>query len=288
MRKTRILQPYLFISASVALLGLVYFYPIIRMIRDSFYRFSGGEVIFVKFENYLYLLTRDIGARTALFNNLKLLLSIPVLLVLSIFFAVIFYEGVRGGKIYQTIIFIPKVLSIVVVGLIFSYLLRTNGLVNNIFKTLNLDFLALDWLGDANIAIYTIILIIVWKELGFGILLFSARLASLDESIIDASKVDGANWLQRLIYITTPQLKGLISFFVVYKIMINFAWIFAYVYVLTGGGPANKTTVIELEIYSFAFLKNLRGIASALSVLLLFGIMIFIFLQHYLRKEMEE
>jgi len=273
MRKTRILQPYLFISASVALLGLVYFYPIIRMIRDSFYRFSGGEVIFVKFENYLYLL---------------LLLSIPVLLVLSIFFAVIFYEGVRGGKIYQTIIFIPKVLSIVVVGLIFSYLLRTNGLVNNIFKTLNLDFLALDWLGDANIAIYTIILIIVWKELGFGILLFSARLASLDESIIDASKVDGANWLQRLIYITTPQLKGLISFFVVYKIMINFAWIFAYVYVLTGGGPANKTTVIELEIYSFAFLKNLRGIASALSVLLLFGIMIFIFLQHYLRKEMEE
>lgn len=277
-----------YIAPSILLLVFVYVYPITRVIRDSFYRFSGGVVTYIGFDNYLHLILRDQNSRVAVMNNLKLLGAIPILLITSLVFAFLFYEGVKGGKVYQAIIFIPKVISIVVVGIVFSYLLRTTGLINHFLELINLDFLRIDWLGDRRIAIYSIMLTFVWKELGFGIMLFHARLVTLDESVLDASKVDGANWYQRFIHVIIPQLKGIISFFIIYHVMIVFAWIFAYVYIISGGGPGSATTVLELEIYKWAFERNLRGLASALAVMLIAGVFIFIFFQHMVRRKGEE
>jgi len=76
----------------------------------------------------------------------------------------------------------------------------------------------------------------------------------------------------------------LIYFFIIYHIMVVFAWMFPYIFIITGGGPANTTTILELEIYRFAFQRALPALASTLAVLLLFGTMIFIFLQHRIRK----
>jgi ABC-type sugar transport system permease subunit len=209
---------------------------------------------------------------------------IPILLVLAIFFAVLISERIRFAKVYQTLLFIPFIISIVVVGVVFSRLLRLDGIINFILNNIGLGILAKDWLGRPQYAIYAVMFVIIWKELPFGIILFLAGINNINKDIIEAAKIDGANWFQTLIHVTIPQLKNIINFYVVYNVMVVFAWVFTYVFVLTNGGPANSTTILELQIYNFAFKKNLMGMAAALSILLFLLIFVFIYLRFRLQR----
>ena len=129
--------------------------------------------------------------------------------------------------------------------------------------------------------------IIIWRELGFGIVLYLARLLSLNEELEDAGKIDGANWGQRLWYITLPQLKDVTEFYVVINIITMLAWVFPFVYVITRGGPGNATQVMELYIYNYAFRNSLPGMASAVAVLLFLLTLIFIVPLFTLRQRAE-
>ena len=276
--------PYLYILPSIILLSFIYIYPIIQNFIKSFYRFASGKNIFLGFDNYKYLILKDTITHQALVHNFQLLLILPILLILSIFFAVIITEKIKFAKVYQTLMFIPYIISIVVVGVVFSRLLRSDGIINFILNHVGLGILAKDWLGRPEYAIYAVMLVIIWKELPFGIILFIAGISSIEQSIFEAAKIDGANWFQTIIHITIPQLKNLINFYVVYNVMVVFAWIFTYVFVMTGGGPANATTILELQIYNLAFKKNQMGMASALSILLFLLIFVFIYMQFRLRR----
>ncbi len=281
--------PYIYILPSLILLILIYIYPLIQNMVKSFYRFSGGEGIFIGFDNYKYLILKDTITHGAILHNIELLLVVPVLLFLSIFFAVLITEKIRFGRAYQTLIFIPFIISIVVVGIVFSRLLRLDGIINFLLDKTGLDFLIRDWLGHPRYAIFALMSVIIWKELPFGIVLCMAGISNINQEIYEAAKIDGVNWWQNIIYITIPQLKSVISFYVVYNIMVVFAWIFTYVFVMTNGGPANATTILELQIYNLAFKKNLMGMASALSILLFLMIFGFIYLQFRVRSNtMEE
>jgi ABC-type sugar transport system permease subunit len=151
---------------------------------------------------------------------------------------------------------------------VFSNLFQRSGAINQILNSVGLDFLALDWLGDEKLALWTVMMVIVWHEVGFGIVLFLARLLSLDESLQEAAMVDGARWWQRLWYVTIPQLRSIIEFYVTITVITIMAWVFAYVYVMTRGGPGTATQILELYIYNYAFRNGLPGIASAVAVML--------------------
>jgi ABC-type sugar transport system permease subunit len=278
------LSPYLYILPSIILLLFVFFYPMGQLLVNSFYRISSGNRTFVGLFNYIYLITKDNLTHTAILNNFKILLTIPFLLFFAILFSILLYEEISGRKTYQTILFIPLALSNVVVGITFTYLLRVDGIINFILKNIGLEFLAKNWLGNPNLALFSVMGVIVWKELALGIILFLARLGSINESIYDAARIDGANWLQTIRYVTIPHLRPIINFYIVYNIMIMFAWIFTYVFVITKGGPANSTMIIELQIYKYAFERHQMGIASALSLLLFLIVFTFIYLQFKLRS----
>lgn len=278
------IAPYWYITPSLILLAFVFLYPIIQIFTNSFYRFSGGEKVFIGFFNYTYLIIKDTLSHEAFLNNLKLLLTIPVLLILAIFFAVVFHEGIKGSRFYQALVFIPLALSIVVVGITFNYILRVDGILNYLLKKIGLEIIAKNWLGDSKFAIYTVMAVIIWKELAFGVILFMARLSSINEDIYDAAKIDGANWFRTLIHITIPQMRNVIDFYIIYNVMIMFAWVFNYVFIITGGGPGNSTMILELNIYKYAFQRHLMGMASALAVLLFLIVIIFIYLQFRLRR----
>lgn len=282
--------PYFYILPSLVFLSLIFVFPMIRNLVKSFYRtsFDGGKSVFYGFNNYIYLITKDSLTHQAALNNVKLLMTIPILLVLSIFFAVILSGKIRGAKVYQTFMFVPYIISIVVVGVVFSRMLRFDGIINLMLNKIGLGVLAKDWFGRTQYALYTIMVVILWKELPFGILLFSAGIRNIDESIYEAAKIDGANWLQTVFHITVPQLKGVINFYVIYNIMMMFAWVFTYVFVMTKGGPGNSTSILELQIYNLAFKKYSVGMASALSILLFITIFIFIYFQFRFRTTLLE
>ncbi|MBC8389759.1 MAG: sugar ABC transporter permease [Actinobacteria bacterium] len=277
-------SPFLYILPSLVFLAFIFIYPVIQNFQRSFFRFAGGKSIFLGFDNYKYLFLKDTITHKAVLHNFQLLMVIPILLVLAIFFAVLISERIRFAKVYQTLLFIPFIISIVVVGVVFSRLLRLDGIINFILNNIGLGILAKDWLGRPQYAIYAVMFVIIWKELPFGIILFLAGINNINKDIIEAAKIDGANWFQTLIHVTIPQLKNIINFYVVYNVMVVFAWVFTYVFVLTNGGPANSTTILELQIYNLAFKKNLMGMASALSILLFLLIFVFIYLRFRLQR----
>jgi ABC-type sugar transport system permease subunit len=283
-RRRKGLTALAFLSPTLVFLTVVYIYPLIRLIPMSLQRIALGKSTWVGLFNFEFLLFRDQVVKEAFFNNLKLLVGIPFLVLLAIVFSALLYEKVRGTEVYQALILLPYVLSIPVTGLVMRVLLRADGALNAAFETTGLDFLVQDWLGNANLAIWTILAVIIWRELGMGIALFFAEMLSIDDYLFDAAKVDGANWFQTLIHITIPQLSTIISFYIIYLVIIFFSWTFSYVFVMTNGGPGYSTTVLEFSIYRYAVNKSMPHMSAALSLILLLGMFVFIFMQFRIRR----
>jgi len=240
-------------------------------------------MLFVGLTNYRSILNDDVFL-TAVKNNLTLLLCVPVMVVIALLLAIFLFERVRGWTFYRTTLFLPYLLPIAVIGLVFSYIFQLSGVLNDFLIAIGLERFALDWLGSTKLALPTLMFVIIWKEVGFGVVLFLARLMSVEEELFDAAKIDGANWWQLQWHITVPQLASVIEFFTVVSVITMLSWVFNYVYVMTGGGPGNSTMVTELYIYLSGFRYNQMNLASAVSVLLLLITGVFIFLELRLRE----
>ena len=268
MLRTRAWVPYLYVAPAVALLCLVFAYPVVRVVDFSTRLIRGANGPYVGSLNY-QLVWEDSTFHDALKHSALLLLAVPVLLVLSIFFAVLLYERARGWRIYRSVLFLPYILAVPIVGIVASYIFELNGALNSILRAVHLNGLALDWLGSEKLSLLTVGIVIVWRELGFGIVLFLARLLSMSEDQLEAARIDGANWWARLRYVILPELRGTIEFYVVVASITMIAWVFAYVYTLTSGGPGTSSTVLELYIYNQGLRNSLPGMASAVAVVLL-------------------
>jgi ABC-type sugar transport system permease subunit len=267
MLRTHRLTPFLYLAPALALLLFVFAYPLFAIFDFSLRRIRGATGPFIGLENYRQIFKDDVF-REAVSHNAQLLLAVPILVAISLLLAVLLYDRVRGWQIYRNILFVPYILAVPVVGVVLSNMLQRNGVTNVLLRAAGLDFLALDWIGSARLALWTVMGVIIWREMGFGIVLFLARLLSLNEEIQDAAKIDGAGWWQRLLYVILPQMRGIVEFYTVVSVITMLAWVFSYVYVMTRGGPGNATQIMELYIYNFAFRNSLPGIASAVAVIL--------------------
>lgn len=268
MLRTRSWVPYLYVAPAIALLALVFAYPVVRVVDFSTRLIRGASGPYVGSLNY-QLVWEDSTFREALRHSALLLLAVPVLLALAIFFAVLLYERARGWRIYRSVLFVPYILAVPIVGIVASYIFSLNGALNSILRAIGLHALALDWLGSERLSLLTVAIVIVWRELGFGIVLFLARLLTMNEDAIEAARIDGAGWWNRLRYVILPELRGTIEFYVVVASITMLAWVFAYVYTITSGGPGTSSTVLELYIYNQGLRNSLPGMASAVAVVLL-------------------
>lgn len=268
VKRSKAVWPYLFISPMVLAIGFVFGYPIVGVIRDSFYSNSFANPTFVGFRNYAAIFS-DVTFRASIWNSLKLLLTVPATCILALIVALLLYEGTRGWKIYRLILFVPYMIPVTAIGISFSYLLQQNGIVNAVLRNIGLGAIALDWIGDPDLAIYSVGGVIVWTQMGFGVVVFTAALISLPAEVNEAALMDGASPWQRNWHILVPQIRGTIQFFAVLQGIQVLAWAFPYVYVLTRGGPGNASTVMDLYVWQYAFGYGSPGMSSSAAVVLL-------------------
>ena len=283
LRKSEKKTPVLFLAPALLVIVTIFLYPIVRVLWNSLFRINGAQRQFTGLENYRQLLADDLFW-TSVLNNLKLFACVPVLVVLSLLFAVILFYRVPGWRVYRVLLLIPYILSITVVGIVFDYLLREDGLINLLLTGAGLGQLARPWLGTSSTALYAIMVVVVWKELGFGIILFLARLLSIDSAVLEAARLDGAGVWAVTRSILLPELRSVLSFYIILSLINMLSWMFNYVFVMTRGGPQNSTYILEYYIYQMGIRYRQYGMSSALAVMLLVFALILVIVQYQVKK----
>ncbi len=269
MNQTSRFAPYLYVAPLAALLLFVFGYPLVRIFEFSFKMVRGIDGPWIGWRNYDLVLHQPLFWESVR-HNLLLLLAVPFMVGWSLLIAVVLYERLKGWKLYRVVLFLPYILAVPIIAVVMKKMFQFNGPVNEVLRWLGADFLALDWIGSSDVALWTVMLLIIWRESALGIILFLARLLALDESLIESAKLEGANWWQRLWHVIVPQMKVVIEFYVVVSVITILSAVFSYVFMIGGGrgGPGTSTMVVELYIFNALIRTSLPGIASAVSVML--------------------
>ena len=284
-RRRRVLWPYLYVLPAVCAMAFAFGYPLVRVVRDSFYAGSFSSPIWVGLDNYKGVID-DPEFHTSLLNNLKLLLAVPVMVALGLVIALVLNDRIRGGRHYQAIIFLPYVLPATAIGIAFSFLLQQNGVLNTALREAHLGFLAFDWLGSSHLAIVSVGGLVVWQQLGFGVVVFTAALLALPPETAEAARVDGAGWWSLQLRVLVPQIRPIIELLTVIQVITVLSWVFNYVYILTAGGPGYSSSVMELYIWR-SFSSGANGTAASVAVMLLGMAAVLIGLSLWVRKHIE-
>jgi len=280
-------EPYAYLLPALVLILLVYLYPFFEVIRESFFNMRKWPGEFVGLKNYFVALS-DENFYFSIWHNIQLLLVIPIILIVAIMIAVILHEKVFGVKFYRSILFIPYIVPLVAIGIAFSFFFQYSGAFNQILKSLSLDFFIRDWLGKPRFALPVVASAIIWRELGFAIVLFIARLSYVSEDVVEASLIDGASWWTRIWRIYVPELRTVIEFYVILSIITMMSQIFGFIFVITSGGPAKATWVSEFYIYQRSFLYNDMGSGLVMAVLLIIITVAMVFVYYRFRRKATE
>lgn len=246
-------------------------YPVFETIRTSFYRWDGfsQDREFIGFSNYLALL-KDTQFLTALSHNLVFIIfySLLPILIGLLLANLLGRKPVRGLTFFRAGLFLPQVLSMVVVGVVWRWIFNPAfGPLNSFLRSIGLNSFAISWLGDFSWALPSVGMIGTWVQYGFCMVLFLAGIQRLPPDYFEASELDGANALQQFWYITIPSLRPEIAVALI-TTMISALRVFDLVYVTTRGGPGDRTLVAAFLVYRAAFLQNRIGYAAAVATVL--------------------
>jgi multiple sugar transport system permease protein len=242
-------------------------YPIARTFYLSFFEFSVvDKPVYVGADNFREL-SDDQRFHASLINSFKYVFAtyIPVC-ILALVLALALNTRIRARGLFRTIYFIPVVMSWVVVAAIWKRIFNPQGLMNTFFLE-PLGISGKSWLRDAEWATDAIVIMSVWKEVGFFMVVFLAGLQSIPSDLYEAAKVDGSSGWQVFLHITIPLLKPTLLFVSVIS-MITGLQTFVPQWVMTQGGPSDSTLVMSLNIYETAFRFLEGGKAAAMSVVL--------------------
>lgn len=219
---------------------------------------------FVGLDNYLRLFT-DPRFHRAVGNTLLFMVGVPLNLISGLAVALLLNTKVRGQAIYRTLFYLPVVTPLVVSSIIWKWVYQGDyGLLNYYLLKFGIIEEKIFWLADPNLALPALILMGIWGGTGATMVIYLAGLQSIPQEMYDAAMVDGASSWQRLIYITVPLLRPT-TFFLFVTGVIGAFQIFTEVYIMTNGGPLNRTTTIGYYLYVNAFRELDMGYATAMA-----------------------
>ena len=272
MNKKKI-YPQWFLIAPLALYILFFLLPSFMGVGYSFTDWNSRSVLngthFVGLDNYIEIFTSDKNYLDGIGHTLMFtVVSNIVKLIPALLIAIMLQEGLRGQGFYRTVMYLPSILPFVIIGLIFKSILNYNtGLLNGLFELLHMDFLKQKWLSDLGMVWKSIVGVDAWRGIGYVMTIFLAGLNTIPKSYYEAAQIDGANFWQRLRYVTLPMLTGSIMINLVFGITYGLK-VFDIVYVLTNGGPGHATEVMTTYAFQL-YSKGQYGMSTALNTILL-------------------
>ncbi len=238
---------------------------------------------FVGLDNYIKLLTADAVFRKVLVNTAYFVVgTVPAGIFLSLMLALAMNANVRGIAIFRAIFFIPVISASVAVAMMWRWLYNTDfGLINLALTGIGLP--AVPWLSSTAWAMPAVIMMAIWKNLGYNMVIFLAGLQGIPAHLHEAAAIDGANTFQRFRHITLPMLAPT-TFFVMVISMIGSFQVFDLAFVLTKGGPGDATNTMVMYIYNQAFQFFHMGYAASIAWVLFAIIFLITLGQHQLQK----
>jgi multiple sugar transport system permease protein len=263
--KAERLAPFVLLAPAVLIIVVLRLWPLLLGVNFSFTGDGERNGMLVGFDNYLTLFA-DPLFRTALANVGLLVLLLPVAVAIPGLLATFIYLRVPGHRVYRGVYFFPAVLSPVIVGAIFNLLLAFDGPFNTLLGAVGIG--PVDWLGDPDVAIFAVVGVHIWATFGMALVVFLAGFATLDSSLLDAAKMDGASLPQTIRHVIIPSLSRTIQFVFVTTMIGMLTSMFGLLFVMTSGGPAGSTYLPEYYIWIQQGQMNKPALASAASTAL--------------------
>lgn len=265
---------YAFLAPTLGLLAVFVFLPLGGALLLSLQRTNGfGEGVWVGLENYARLLRDPLFWRAALNTALFTLLVTPLSMALGLGAAVLLNSVLPARALFRSAVIVPMAVSGVATALIGVLVFDENtGILDKLVRSLGLPEIA--WQSGSAAAFASVVLVTLWWRTGFNMLIYLAGLQGIGPELYEAARMDGANGWQRFRHVTVPML-GPSSFFLVVVNVIYSFQVFDIVFVLTGGGPRNATSVLVTYAYDNGFVVRDQSYASAIGVVLLVVSMVF-------------
>lgn len=287
LRRQRTISGWTFILPNFLGFGLLTLGPVLALFYIAFTKWTAfGSPQFTGLENARRLV-EDKTFWTALFNTLYYAaIHIPVTLVLSLGLAMLLNQKLRGRAFFRSAAFFPYFTSIVAVAQVWNMLFSPEfGPVNQFLRFIGMETPP-DWVASSTWAMPAVIIVSIWRETGYYMLLFLAGLQAIPPELHEAAKVDGANWLQRLWNVTIPCLRPT-TFFVTVMLTIGSFKVLDLILVMTDGGPGTSTLVLSQYIYRMGFERNDFGYASLIS-LVLFALCMVVTITQFIHNRRKE
>ncbi|WP_277211368.1 carbohydrate ABC transporter permease [Isoptericola croceus] len=259
-----------FVTPALALLFLFVAWPVVTAVQMSMFRWNGiGPLVdFVGLQNYVRVLSNDVFIGSLVNNLIIIASSIAIQLPLGLAIALLLNRKMWGQGLMRTVIFMPYVLAEVVAGVIWFQLLQPQyGVIDTVLQSVGIDPPPQGWLGDMDLALWTVVVILTWKYIGLAVILFLAGLQGVPDELYEAAQLDGASWWQVQRKITIPLLGPTIRTWA-FLSMIGSLQLFDMVWILTRGGPANATSTMAIFLVNEGTNRANFGIAGAASVIL--------------------
>jgi multiple sugar transport system permease protein len=257
----------LFSLPVVALVGSMLLLPIGQTVYYSFTNWDGFSSKWIGTANYSHLF-HDSEFIRVVENNAVMVLAIPVAILLPLGVAFLINSHVRGWRFFRSVFFLPTAVSWVVIGYISVRFFADQGILQSLLDNTGLGFLHPNMLSHERSALVAVMITFVWSMFGTNLIIFLAGMATIDQEIYDAARVDGAGSLTVMFRITFPLLKRFVQFTFIISLVTAFSALFSLIYVMTGGGPGYGTTTLEFYSYQQAFSAGDFSVGATAGVVL--------------------
>jgi raffinose/stachyose/melibiose transport system permease protein len=230
----------------------------------------------------------DTDTRSALSHTFVIAIGVTIFQnLVGLLLALGLFSKVKSRNLLRTLFFAPAVVAPVATAYLWQYMYAPTGPINSLLETLGLQSLIRDWLGDPSIVLNSIIVVVIWQFAGYSMVIYLAGLEGVPKEMIEASEIDGANYLQRFWFVVRPFLYPAITVTLMLSIVGGFK-LFDQVFILTGGGPGVASQTISTLMYRNAFLFGEFAYSTALAVLLTIFVSIFSAIQYFLISRIDK